>query len=267
MPNRQLSADWPGTECVQKLVDMALPLFIFAATVCRFIQDRRVGGPKEQLARILEHQTSRRSNLDATYLPVLDHLLGSLSEPENREVAARFKQVVGSIVVLASPLSTSSLARLLRISLDVIEDQLDLLHSVLSVPSDPSNPVRLLHLSFREFLVDPGKAQKQDKYPFWIDERHTHQQLAAQCLQLLTADGTLKRDVCGLCLPGMRRSEIDQQVIDARLLPEIQYACQYWAYQWKESGRKIRDGDPVDRFLTCHLLHWFEVVSRKAWAW
>ncbi|KAJ5337516.1 uncharacterized protein N7506_005538 [Penicillium brevicompactum] len=261
IPNRQLPADWPGTECVQKLVDMALPLFIFAATVCRFIQDRRVGGPKEQLARVLEYQSSSRSNLDASYLPVLHQLLGNLNEPETREVAARFKQIVGSIVVLASPLSKPALARLLGISLDVIEDQLDLLHSVLSVPSDPNTPVQLLHLSFHDFLIDPAKARKQDQYPFWVDERLKHEQLALQCLHLLSTDDTLKRDVCGLRLPGRPRSEIDQKVINARIQPEVQYACQYWVYHWKESGTKIRDGDPVDRFLTCHLLHWFEALS------
>jgi NACHT domain len=260
-PNRQLPPRWPGAEQIQKLVGMAIPLFIFAATVCRFIQDRRLGGPKDQLARILEHQTSRKSNLDATYLPVLDQLLVKLPESEQREVAARFKRIVGSIVILASPLSTSSLARLLAVSLDSIEGQLDLFHSVLSIPLDPSIPVRLLHLSFRDFLVDPEKGREQERYPFWVDERETHERLAARCLQLLSTGDILKRNVCGLRLPGTRRSEIDQQTIDAGLPPEVQYACRYWVYHWKDSKRRIRDGDLVDRFLTRHLLHWLEALG------
>ncbi|KAK3945964.1 hypothetical protein QBC46DRAFT_336128 [Diplogelasinospora grovesii] len=217
-PSRQLPPHWPGTDHIQKLVDMAVPLFIFAATVCRFIQDRRLGSPEKQLTKTLEHQTSRKSNLDATYLPVLDQLL-----------------VVGSIVILTKPLSTSSLARLLAVSSNAIEDQLDLLHAVLSIPSDPSLPVRLLHLSFRDFLVDPEKGREQERYPFWVDERETHERLATRCLQLLSTGDTLKRDVCGLRLPGTRRSEIDQQTIGGSLPPEIQYACQYWVYHWKES--------------------------------
>lgn len=259
--NRQLPLSWPGAEHVQKLVDMAIPLFIFAATVCRFIQDRRFGGPNDQLARILEHQKSQKANLDATYLPVLDQLLIELRESEKREVAERFKQVVGSIVILASPLSTTSLARLLAVSLNAIEDQLDLLHSVLSIPSDPSIPVRLLHLSFRDFLVDPGKGREQEKYPFWVDERQTHKLLAAQCLKLLSTGDTLKRDVCGLRLPGTRRSGIDQQSIDACLPAEVQYACRYWVYHWKESKCRIRDGNLVSCFLTRHLLHWLEALG------
>lgn len=266
-PNRQLPLNWLDMEHIQKLVDMAIPLFIFAATVCRFIQDRRFGGPKDQLVRILEHQKSQKSNLDATYLPVLDQLLTGLRESEKREVAERFKQVVGSIVTLASPLSILSLARLLGVSPNAIEDQLDLLHSVLSIHPDPSIPVRPLHLSFRDFLVDPEKGREQEKYPFWVDERQTHELLAGQCLKLLSTGDTLKRDVCDLRLPGTRRSEIDQQTIDTCLPSEIQYACRYWVYHWKESKCLIRDSDIVSGFLMRHLLHWLEVLGLLGRVW
>jgi hypothetical protein len=174
-------------------------------------------------------------------------------------VAKRFRQIVGSIVLLASPLSTSSLARLLAVSLVVIEDQLDILHSVLSVPSDPNIPVHLLHLSFRDFLTDPDKCKELERYPFWVDEQATHKQLAAQCLQLL--GDSLKRDICGLRQPGTCRSNVSQQALDAALPPEVRYASQCWVYHWKESGRRIRDSDIVHSFLTCHLLHWLEVLA------
>ncbi|RSM00386.1 hypothetical protein CEP52_009131 [Fusarium oligoseptatum] len=38
-PNNQLDPDWPGTQTTNILIEMAIPLFIFAATMCRFIQD------------------------------------------------------------------------------------------------------------------------------------------------------------------------------------------------------------------------------------
>lgn len=240
---------------------MAIPLFIFAATVCRFLQDGRLGGPRDQLASILEHQDSQKSNLDATYLPVLDRLLAGLPESKKREVAKRFKQVVGSIVILASPLSSSSLGQLLRVSHDAIDDHLAHFHSVLSIPPDPDTPVRLLHLSFREFLIDPEKGKEHERYPFWVDERQTHEQLAAQYLRLLSTGNTLKRDICDLRQLGTSRADIKQQTIDASLPPEVQYACQYWVYHWKESEHKIQDGDLVDCFLTRHLLHWLEVLG------
>ncbi|UKZ59385.1 uncharacterized protein TrAtP1_000693 [Trichoderma atroviride] len=258
--DRQISLSWPSTQDFQHLVSRSVPLFIFAATACRFIQDRRIGGPKKQLAKLLEHKTGYVSNLDATYSPIVDGLIGGLSDSGRHEVSKQFKEIVGSIILLASPLCTSSLALLLNISLEDIENQLDLLHSVLYIPSDQRIPVRLLHLSFYDFLVDPEKAKQPERYPFWIDKLKAHEELAARCLELLSTDGTLRRNICDLQLPSTPRSKISQQTIDTALPPEVQYACRYWVYHWKESMCKIKDGGPIDCFLVNHLLHWIEAL-------
>lgn len=39
--DRSLPANWPGERNIRALVNMAVPLFIFAATVCRFVGDPR----------------------------------------------------------------------------------------------------------------------------------------------------------------------------------------------------------------------------------
>jgi hypothetical protein len=49
---------------VQIIVDMAVPLFIFAATVCRFAGDPR-WNPQKRLSTILQYQnTSQASKFD-----------------------------------------------------------------------------------------------------------------------------------------------------------------------------------------------------------
>ena len=48
-----LANDWPGHRTLQELVDMAVPLFIVAATVCRFVRDPN-WDPQEQLEKIQE---------------------------------------------------------------------------------------------------------------------------------------------------------------------------------------------------------------------
>jgi hypothetical protein len=186
-PYQQLPDPWPDPASIQELVKLAIPLFIFAATACRFINDRRIGNPKGQLTKFLEYQSSSGSDLDATYRPVLDQLLGGLSESQKHIVVERFKKVVGSIVVLASPLSTASLARLLAVSIEEVHVQLGLLHSVLKIPESPDDPVRLFHLSFRDFLVDSEKRKDEEKYRFWVDKQETHERLATQCLGLLSS--------------------------------------------------------------------------------
>jgi hypothetical protein len=255
--HRRLPPTWPDQSTIQSLVEMAVPLFIFAATICRFVSNRKGTNPDKQLRKFLQYQaTSQESKLDATYRPVLDQLIAGLSTVEKEQVLQQFRLVVGSIISLASPLSTGSLARLLDTSRDIIDDILDLLHSVLSVPSSPNSPVRLLHLSFRDFLVDP---QKRETNPFWVDERHTHQQLAARCLQTMY-DG-LRIDVCGLQAPGMLRSTINPQIISDHIPPELQYASLYWVYHIQQGGLQLNDGDKYHAFLRQHFLHWIEALS------
>jgi len=256
---KALPKDWPGEGNIQALTEMAVPLFIFAATMCRFVGDSR-WNPKKRLDDVLKYQTSTQaSKLDKTYLPVLDQLLIDLTEKEKDDLVQEFQKIVGSIVILADPLSTSSLAQLLAVDKETIDGRLDLLHSVLSIPSDYDYPVRLLHLSFRDFLLDPEKHGKS-KFWFRVDERETHNMLATRCLELLSREG-LRKDICHLESPGTLRREISSKTIDKYLLPGVRYACRYWTYHLEQSGRRIRDQDAVHLFLQEHFLHWLEALS------
>ncbi|KAF2806347.1 HET-domain-containing protein [Mytilinidion resinicola] len=238
---RMLSSDWPATHQIQALVELAVPLFIYAATVCRYIGSKG-GNPEGYLRKVLEYRKSTFSQLDRTYLPALDQLLDE-QEDEKEEWLHAFRELLGSIVVLARPLSRISLARLLQVPQEEITCRLDSLHSVLNVPNQEDMPVRLLHLSFREFLVDP---RKQGQSPFWVDERARHE--------------SLQQNMCDL-EPGTLRSEVDEGEISTYLSPELQYACRYWVYHLKQSQRLVSNKATVDTFLQKHFLHWLEAMS------
>lgn len=255
--NRQLLTDWPDQQSVQVLVDMAMPLFIFAATACRFIRDRRCGRPNEQLAKVLKYPTkSQASKLDATYLPVLKQLLLGLNTSEKRSVVEDFKLVVGSIIILASPLSATSLDRLLGVDEGTVESRTDLLHSVLSIPSCPDHPIRLFHLSFRDFLVDD---EKRETNPFWVDERQANQRIAEHCIRLMCS--SLKQDLCDLKGPGVLVTDVERSRVDNFISPEVQYACLHWVQHLQKSDSQVHDGKEVHRFLQAHLLHWLEALG------
>lgn len=254
---RSLSPHWPSEDQIQALVQMTVPLFIFAATACRYVGDNR-GNPKKRLDTILQYQTAPEvSKLDKTYLPILNQLFNDVDE-DKEQWSSEFRDIVGSIIVLESPLSIISLAELLDILKEDISCRLDLLHSVLSISMDENTPVRLLHLSFRDFLLDP---QKRGKCPFWVDERETHERITSKCLQLMSSPKGLRQNMCNLSRPGTPRSEIDQRKIDCCLQPEIQYACRYWVHHLKQSENYIRDNDSVDAFLQKHFIYWLEAMS------
>ncbi|KAF2732552.1 hypothetical protein EJ04DRAFT_469956, partial [Polyplosphaeria fusca] len=254
---RKLSLDWPTTDQIQALVELAVPLFIFAATVCRYIGTKG-GHPEGHLRKVLEYQKSTFSQLDRTYLPILEQLLDEQDEDEREVWLQAFQKLVGSIVILESPLCITSLARLLQVPLTEIECRLDALHSVLSVPDSQDVPVRLLHLSFRDFLIDP---QRQGKSQFWVDARDTHRSLVSYCLELMSGPDGLRQNICNLSGPGAIRSEIDEGVITSYLSPELQYTCRYWVDHIERSQQTIADGDATHAFLQKHFLHWFETMS------
>ncbi|KAL5611691.1 uncharacterized protein BROUX77_001847 [Berkeleyomyces rouxiae] len=255
--SRQLPTNWPGQQNIQLLVKMAIPLFIFAATTCRFLNDRRSGDPDMQLREIIDFQAENQaSHLDATYLPVLNRLISGLPTRRRNGAIQRFRAIVGSIVILESPLSKTALGALLDVPKNVIHQELDLLHSVLSVPQSDNRPVRLLHLSFRDFLVDP---EKQGEIPFWVDEKDTHKTMAANCLRVMKKN--LVQDICGLVLPGTRRSDIKDQAIQVNMPPELQYACLYWVSHIQQGDVVVDDVGEILEFMRSHFLHWLEALS------
>ncbi|GKZ50598.1 hypothetical protein AbraIFM66951_003860, partial [Aspergillus brasiliensis] len=95
---RKLEEGWPGEIRAQALVDMAMPLFIFGATVCRLLEDYR-WDPDDSLNNILKRQYNN-SKMDGTYLPVLDKLLEGEDQQAQSELIKQFRQVVGTIVAL-----------------------------------------------------------------------------------------------------------------------------------------------------------------------
>ncbi|KAM7210374.1 hypothetical protein V8F06_014238 [Rhypophila decipiens] len=256
----QLPPDWPSEDVIRILTQMAIPLFIFAATLCRFVGDKGRSNPANRLKKVLDYQTKTHNSgldkLDATYLPVLEQLTSGRTKQDKTDLLAKFRDIVGPIVLLGQPLSVQSLARLLNVEATDVYDLLNSLHSVLDIPSQTDAPVRLFHLSFRDFLVDPTKGTTKD---FWIDETKYHKALADRCVQIMNQH--LKRDICNQQVPGKLRSEIDQRTIDAALPPVAQYACQYWVHHLKESKSSVRDGGPVHSFLKSHLLYWLEALS------
>jgi hypothetical protein len=252
---RSLPLEWPGDQSIRILVGMAVPLFIFASTVCRFVGEIS-GNPRRRLHDILQYETKDVSKLDITYLPILNSLFATQVEKEKKKLSMEFQEIVGSIVVLASPLPIKSLARLLRKDEYDIHSRLDSLHSVLSIPERKDLPIRLLHLSFRDFLTD---TEKKDS-PFWVDTGARHKQLVFRCLELMSGPGGLRQNMCDM-MPGTHRTEIDEQTIARSLSVELQYACRYWIHHLEHSQIILSDRDQIHLFLKKHFLQWLEAMS------
>ncbi|KAH8587520.1 heterokaryon incompatibility protein-domain-containing protein [Bisporella sp. PMI_857] len=133
-----LRADWPGEVVLRHLVLYACGLFIWAATTCRFIREGKQFARK-RLDTILKGSsgaiTAPEKHLNEIYLTVLEHSISSeFTNEEKKEVYGMLKHKLGSIVVLLSPLSTSSLSRLLHLPKEDISRTFEDLHAILDIP-------------------------------------------------------------------------------------------------------------------------------------
>ncbi|EER43399.1 NACHT and WD40 domain-containing protein [Histoplasma capsulatum var. duboisii H88] len=171
-------------------------------------------------------------------------------------VIKQHRGVIGTIIILESPLPVASLSRLTGISKESIHVRLKLLHSVLSISNDKTKPIRPFHLSFRDFLLHPDTPEKT---PLWIDEKETHQTLTVQCLKVM--QHKLRKNICNLPGDGTERGGVDLNSVSHHLSPELHYACRYWAQHLIQSQEPITEMVNAFSFLKLHFLHWVEAMS------
>jgi hypothetical protein len=133
------------------------------------------------------------------------------------------------------------------------------LRSFLVVPESDTSPIRLFHLSFRDFLVNKERCKDEAMF---IDENEAHRQIFGHCLGHLSH--SLKKNICGLIHPGTFLAEIERDVVIRHIPHTIRYACQYWALHLKDA--KISQPGTTEmthalEFLRLHLLHWIEALA------
>ncbi|KAL3476573.1 quinon protein alcohol dehydrogenase-like superfamily [Aspergillus californicus] len=251
---RSLPLNWPGEPNIHTLFSISVPLFISAATICRFIKDLN-WDPEMRLAAILRDQANYASKMGKTYLPILNQLLTGQGKRESERMVQEFHNTVGFIILLHTPLPIKALAKLLGIEDTTVSSRLRLLHSVLSIPVEPHLPVRLLHLSFRDFLLDPDIEDTR----FWVEKEEKHQGLLNKCLSIMRH--SLKKNICNLSSYGTRRVLIDTDSVQLCLPLELQYSCRYWVHHLIECKDPVAELDNVFSFLKDHFLHWVEAMS------
>jgi hypothetical protein len=185
-----LPPDWPGKAKINLLVQKAAGLFIYAATICRFIQQKHDWSPRTLLGFFApdEHDDrtrpgTRRSppgsptaELDAVYMTVLEQSTTG-NEVENDGSLSYFQMVMGALVLLFEPFSTTALANLLGEREHDILAMLYSLRSVLHVPENRDEPVRLLHSSFRDFITSKKRCP-EGKYQ--LDHPTVHRLIAVK---------------------------------------------------------------------------------------
>ncbi|KAJ5633196.1 hypothetical protein N7490_009535 [Penicillium lividum] len=251
--DRKISDGWPADDIIQELAAMSVPLFISAATICRYIEHSK-WDPTRRLTELLQDQARYTDRMDKTYLPILEQHVDDQDSNhlEKQQLLQEFQDMIGVIIILAHPLSVNTLSLLLDVVPDRISNRLNSFQSVLSVPTDRDLPVRTLHLSFRDFLV-------RSKGRFGVDEPSKHGDIMLYCLRTMRRH--LRKNICNLDTPGTCIADIHAQSLRQCLPHHLEYSCRYWIHHLERSVISSSEVRNVSSFLRKHFLHWVEAMS------
>ncbi|KAI0099980.1 WD40-repeat-containing domain protein [Nemania sp. FL0031] len=247
-------------ETIRRLVRKSDRLFIHAATVCRFIHEGGGVLANERLLFLVAKgntPTTPEKDLDQIYTDVLVHSWPERLEPEETtKVQTLFNRIVGSIVLLFDMMSLNDLAVIVDEPRDEINRMLQSFHSVLDIPTEEAGRIRLLHPSFRDFLLDPSRCQNPT---FSVDIKTTHYLLFDNCLRLMKT--YLRRNMCNLERPGIRIHDIPKANVDKCISLPIQYACRQWIRHLQLSDINPNEHDGIIEFFKTQFLYWIETLS------
>jgi WD40 repeat protein len=264
--------NWPSKEDIDVLVDLTNVLFVFAATVVRFVGTPRYS-PRARLDILLARRESKSEMpyhlLDQLYIQVLQNSVRSDQNENAEELCERLRNVVGVIVTAQQPLSVSVYAMLLNLDLAEVQLTVESLSALLL--STSNEPVRIFHPSFPDFIVNPRRC---DDPRFRVSLEEDHLRLARGCLAILNQH--LRYNMANLDNADLENSMVED--LEDRLLSGICekgdhagsslpqalfYAARYWTKHVVSSSTVFSEAliDALSRFCAEHLFHWLELLS------
>jgi len=244
---------WYSDEDVDALVGLSHGLFIYAATVLRYIMGREnVTDCVSRLRRITSAAPAGSAATTSLYTIYEIVMLGASQGDILDEIERLMMQrVIACILAARRSLSVQALADLLGDEVDRVRGSLERLHSVVFIPIEDAIPgLRMLHASFGDYLTSPETAANIRIGPSLGDDA-----LARGCLQVmamrLVFDISHSRSSYEPNLP----TKSDNVTL------AIEYACMEWIYHVSRlTNPSILDQDIYDLFRW-RFMSWLEVMS------
>jgi hypothetical protein len=155
-------------------------------------------------------------------------------------------------------LDYQSLAELLELDKTVLLGTLLPLSSVIHVSDTPGAAIRIIHLSFREFMTSYVQVARPE---ILCGTDNQQQALVSALMKVL--DKQLKFNICDLPTSCLRN--IDMPVFQWQLenyIPlHLRYAAKFWTDHLVETAYDSCNGQRVQDLLFKKFLFWLEVLS------
>ena len=208
---------WPSQAEVESLVNMCGTLFIYAATVCKYITQRGGTSMPQHLSDVVNLALEMTSGLTTPLDVLYERILNAAYTLANQREKPNIQMVLMVIVYACNPLSMSAINALMKIPIEQIQAALSTLHSLIYIPSqDPDVPISIFHASFYNFISNQSSSSKRYLNPYV-----SHKSLALQYLLLIDKDET------NVSYLGERRHE--------EISESLAYACCSWTFHFTDS--------------------------------
>ncbi|KAH7326799.1 hypothetical protein B0J17DRAFT_620448 [Rhizoctonia solani] len=257
----ELKPAMPSDSDLVSLTDRAGVLFIYAATVVRYVGAKEFSlNPKKRLAAVLDASSgpsNRTRDMDALYEMIL---VSALDDPElevwDNELV---KLVLDTVICAQEPLTASGLSNLLKLdSTERIHEAIRSLWSVLHVSED--DVVTTLHASFPDYMLDLSRSKM-----YGCHAPLHHGLLALRCFDRIRSNST-QFNICQLessFIADKAVPNLESRVAEA--IPfDLWYACKYWISHLLLAETSAEQAQALHIFLSEHVLLWMEVMNLKS---
>jgi hypothetical protein len=249
----ELESCWPDQEWCRLLVHHSQTLFQWASTACNFIRGHGAAGLnlRERFEIVVQADNSESVHpLDMLYRTILEQQF-TLDGAQHR-----FREVMAIVLSLNEPLSITSLSTLFVGHLNV-RDIIKPLGSLLDGAFDEERPIRPLHTSFRDFLLDETRSSV-----FHIHIQSQHSLCLGRAL-LACMRNMLRFNICDLEDSRDRNTAIPDlpSRVNKAIPPHLAYSCQYWMDHLQHTDCTPDSLNEITLFFKDMFPYWLEVIS------
>jgi len=261
-----LSASLPNasSEIIEEVVTLADGLFIYAATILKYLDGC---GPNEKVELLVE-LLSKLSSTNPRTSEAETYLLDELYRQVLKDVFSKFQlvirprrlQLLHTFLCTVERTSTSTAANLCTSTntISYEEGAVDVLKALHAVLYSKNDQVLWHHKSFPDFLFDRNRSKD-----FWCDQVEHHQRLADSCFRVMKEG--LRFNICKIESSFIfdRDNHTLSDAIKDNISSTLSYSCRNWDRHLSSTSPSTSGSvhEALLEFVELRAIFWIEAMN------
>ncbi|KAJ3874902.1 hypothetical protein F5051DRAFT_472557, partial [Lentinula edodes] len=245
---KELQEILSGEEQLNMLTNLSQQLFVYAATVVRFVKEADGIARREKRLHDCIENAANLKDLNALYVEILDKATEKLQDEEMQDDL----NIIHTIVSVGKPLTCQTIAELLHTEVESVSNLIHRLHAVFYL-RETDGLIIIFHKSFYDFFF----SFKDSKYKY--NAKTQHESLTFSCFQIMEK---LCFNICDL--PSSFKKDDDvpgfKDKVSKKIPETLNYCCQFWTDHF-EIGQTDELFQRLQEILSEKGIYWLEAMS------